>query len=265
MCRLFGMHTGSTAVDAEFWLLDAPDNLEEQSKKNADGFGIGTFGDDGTPVVEKAPQPAWQDPDFAAAAHRLHGRTFVAHVRKASTGAPLLANTHPFLQDGRLFAHNGAVAGLPVIDERIRELRADTLIKGDTDTERVFALITAEIRRHHGDVRAGITAAVTWLHDHVTITSLNFVLIEPADLWAFRFPAENELFVALSATTGAEGGGLPLRGSHLAAGTHPTIPQPSVVVASERMDTTSAWRHLQPGELLHVDPQLQTHSNQIAE
>ena len=30
MCRLFGLHAG-TPVDAEFWLIDAPDSLAAQS------------------------------------------------------------------------------------------------------------------------------------------------------------------------------------------------------------------------------------------
>ena len=32
MCRLFGLHAG-TLVDAEFWLIDAPDSLLAQSQR----------------------------------------------------------------------------------------------------------------------------------------------------------------------------------------------------------------------------------------
>ncbi len=99
MCRLFGLHAGKP-VDAEFWLLEAPDSLAAQSHRNPDGAGIGTFGPDGRPEVSKQPIAAWQDTDFARAARRLRGTTFVAHVRYASTGAHTMANTHPFLQDG---------------------------------------------------------------------------------------------------------------------------------------------------------------------
>ena len=52
------------------------------------------------------------------------GSTFVAHVRYASTGAHTLENTHPFLQDGRLFAHNGMVQGLDGLDRRLALLNA---------------------------------------------------------------------------------------------------------------------------------------------
>ena len=32
MCRLFGLHAGAP-VDAEFWLIDAPDSLSAQSRR----------------------------------------------------------------------------------------------------------------------------------------------------------------------------------------------------------------------------------------
>jgi predicted glutamine amidotransferase len=55
MCRLFGMSGGSRAVKATFWLLDAPDSLSEQSRREPDGTGLGSFDADGRPVVTKRP------------------------------------------------------------------------------------------------------------------------------------------------------------------------------------------------------------------
>ncbi len=78
----------------------------------------------------------------------------MAHVRYASTGAHTVANTHPFLQDGRLFAHNGVVQGLGEMDRRLADLGAGGLVAGETDSVRVFGLITAETRRRGGDVSA---------------------------------------------------------------------------------------------------------------
>ena len=42
MCRLFGMSGGSEPVRATFWLLQAPDSLQQQSRREPDGAGIGT-------------------------------------------------------------------------------------------------------------------------------------------------------------------------------------------------------------------------------
>jgi glutamine amidotransferase len=58
MCRLFGLTAGTVPVQATFWLLDAPDSLEVQSHRNADGAGIGYFGADGQPELDKQPEPA---------------------------------------------------------------------------------------------------------------------------------------------------------------------------------------------------------------
>ena len=70
MCRLFGLHAGTDVVTATFWLLDAPDNLAEQSRRNPDGTGLGVFDGHGQPQVHKEPIAAWQDADFATEAHR---------------------------------------------------------------------------------------------------------------------------------------------------------------------------------------------------
>src|SRR5450830_400862 len=87
MCRLFGMSGGAQPLSAEFWLLDAPDSLTVQSHRNPDGTGLGIFDPKGRAVVRKAPISAFNDADFACEARRESSRTFLAHIRFASTGA----------------------------------------------------------------------------------------------------------------------------------------------------------------------------------
>ena len=169
MCRLFGLHAGTNRIPATFWLLDAPDSLSEQSKKNPDGAGLGVFDERGQPELHKEPIAAWRDAAFATEAHELTGTTFVAHVRYATTGSLDICNTHPFVQDGRIFAHNGVLEGLDVIDERLREVGVHDLVLGQTDSERVFALITASIRDHAGDETAGLVGAIRWLAANVPV------------------------------------------------------------------------------------------------
>ena len=88
MCRLFGLHAGPQPVRATFWLLDAPDSLAEQSRREPDGAGIGTF----------------------------------------------------------------------------------------DDSERLFALITAETRRTGGDVGEGIARAIRWIARELPVFSLNLIV-----------------------------------------------------------------------------------------
>src|SRR6478752_8271435 len=188
MCRLFGLHAGRRPVRATFWLLDAPDSLSDQSRREPDGAGIGTFDAEGKAHVAKQPLAAWEDHAFAREARTLRSTTFLAHVRYASTGAHTVANTHPFEQDGRLFAHNGAFGGLDRLDARLAALGVADLVRGQTDSERLFALITAETRRADGDVGAGITRAVAWAAAELPVLSLNLIVTTATELWALRYP-----------------------------------------------------------------------------
>ena len=131
------MSGGRQRVAATFWLLGAPDSLLVQSHREPDGTGLGTFSETGRPIVDKQPLAAYADRAFAREARELHSRTFIAHIRYASTGAIAPQNTHPFEQDGRLFAHNGVIGE---IDRLEAELGADTrdLVRGETDSERFF-------------------------------------------------------------------------------------------------------------------------------
>jgi len=262
MCRLFGLHAGTNVVTATFWLLDAPDNLSEQSRRNPDGSGLGVFDAQGRPQVHKQPIAAWEDVEFAAEAHDLTGTTFVAHVRYATTGSHDVVNTHPFLQDGRIFAHNGVVEGLDVLDERLRELATADLVLGQTDSERVFALITASIRARGGDVTAGLVDAMRWLADNVPIYAVNVLLSTATDLWALRYPEPNELFV-LDRRKTPSGHRFHLRTNRIRADSDRLRSRPSVVFASERMDDDPRWRLLEPGELVHVGSALQISSDVV--
>jgi predicted glutamine amidotransferase len=251
------MSGGPRRVRAAFWLLEAPDSLADQSQRNPDGAGIGTFELDGTPEVDKSPIAAYKDRTFVREAKTEESRTFVAHVRFASAGGVELKNTHPFEQRGRLMAHNGVVKDLPRLEERLREYVS--LVKGDTDSERLFALITKEIEANGGDAHAGITAAVRWVAHNLPLYALNMVLTTETDLWALRYPDTNELFVLEWAPGGSQGERrLDVAGS---AGSvrvrfEDLDEAPAVVVASQRMDDNPGWRPLRCGELLHVDEKL---------
>jgi glutamine amidotransferase len=259
MCRLFGLSAGAEPVSAQMWLLEAPDSLADQSHHNPDGTGVGIF-EGGRPVVHKAPIAAFDDAAFAREAREERSPSFLAHIRFASTGAKTMENTHPFDQDGRLFAHNGVLQGLDQIEA---ELGADsTLLHGQTDSERLFALITHEIRGNGGDVGAGIVAAVEWIIENVPIYSLNLILTTPTELFALRYPDTNTLFLLERPAGGGDGGGA--LHHHSSLGTcvrsEDAAERPVVVVASERMDDDPGWREISPGELLQVDEQLMVHS-----
>jgi glutamine amidotransferase len=258
MCRLFGMTGGHERVRATFWLLEAPDSLARQSRRDPDGTGLGYYDEVDDPVVVKQPLAAYEDEQFAEEAREVSSRTFVAHVRYASGSPITLRNTHPFVQAGRLFAHNGVIGDVSGLERRLGD--GMSMVGGETDSERYFALVTQEIERT-GDVGEGIVAAARWIAENLPVFALNCVLITDTDLWALRYPDVHELHVLERRAGGARGdrhlehasarGSIRVRSGELAH-------RPAVVVASEEMDEDPGWRALQSGELVHVDADLQT-------
>jgi predicted glutamine amidotransferase len=261
MCRLFGLTAGTERVRATFWLLDAPDSLEVQSHRNADGAGIGYFGSAGEPEVDKQPEPAFSDQEFSHAAKDARSSAFVAHVRWASTGGRTLQNTHPFVMAGRVMAHNGGFGDLPRLEEKLG--RYADLVLGDTDSERYFALITQQTDAHDGDVGAGIAAAARWIAEHLPVSSLNTIVAAPGELWALRYPDTHALHV-LERSAGtrrdAPAAGLHVRDATSSVHVPALDDVPSVVLASERLDGETGWRMLAPGGLVHVWSDLSVHS-----
>jgi glutamine amidotransferase len=275
VCRLLGLNAGREPVSVSFWLVDASDSLEVQSHRNVDGSGIGFFDPAGTPVLDKQPEPAYTDAEFLREARQARSETFVAHVRYATAGRRTLANTHPFAMRRRIMAHNGGLGGLDRLEEQLGPYR--DLVGGDTDSERYFALITQQIDVHAGDVAAGIAAAARWIAERLPVSSLNAIVAAAGELWALRYPGQHALHIierpagASSppnpgsaadrapgpATTGA---GLHARSSISSVHAPELHTLPSVVVASEELDGEHGWRMLEPGELVHVRPDLTVES-----
>ena len=284
MCRLLGLSAGREPISASFWLLDAPDSLEVQSRRNADGSGIGFFEPAGTPVLDKQPEAAFRDEEFTREAKQARSPVFVAHVRWASVGGRTVQNTHPFAMHGRIMAHNGGFGDVGRLAEQLGSYRQ--LVLGETDSEHYFALITQQIDAHGGDVGAGIAAAAGWIAARLPVSSLNTVVAAPGELWALRYPGQHALHIierpagasipAAAASGGdtaggSAAGGTAVGGATATAGLHvrsatssihaPALHElPSVVVASEDLDGERAWRMLASGELVHVRPDLTVES-----
>ena len=251
-------------VHAKFWLLDAPDSIIGQGRRNPDGTGLGYFHAHGAPVIDKEPLAASADEAFAVEARHVSSTVFLAHVRFATTGARTVENCHPFVIDDRIFAHNGAIGGLKQLEAR---LGADmTNVRGQTDSERYFALVSKEIRAHGGDVGAGLQAAVRWIAANLPVSSMNCVLATGCELWAFRYPRRHRLYV-LERQAGGPHGCRDVHYTSSALRVHsPHLSEwPSVVVASEPLDDSRGWRLLEPGELVHVGRNLEVSSHILIE
>jgi glutamine amidotransferase len=265
VCRLLGLNAGRHPVTASFWLIDAPDSLEVQSHRNVDGCGIGFFGSSGAPVVDKQPGPAFAGQEFAREARQARSVTFIAHVRYATAGDRIVANTHPFTMGGRIMAHNGGLGELGRLEEQLGPYRE--LVQGDTDSERYFALITQQADAHGGNTGAGIAAAARWIAERLPLSSLNAIVATAGELWALRYPGQHALHI-IERPAGASGPPGTAPGLHARSATSSVHAPglhtlPSVVVASEQLDGEQGWRMLAPGELVHVRPDLTVESAMV--
>lgn len=121
---------------------------------NGDGFGIGWYASqiDHYPALFSSIQPAWNDQNLRYLAPKIRSNCFFAHVRAASTGEVSLANNHPFHYKRLLFMHNGDIAEFGRIKRYLRRQLSDETydwIRGQTDSEHMFALFIDIFKKHH--------------------------------------------------------------------------------------------------------------------
>ena len=254
MCRLFALHS-DRPVTADLWLLDAPYSLLNQSRFNADGTGLGWIDEDGRPRVRKRPVAAYESEAFTDFATTLRTRTMLAHLRLSSGTGHCDENTHPFLQDDIISAHNGVLEVTAEMRQRVAELDAAHHVQGSTDSEWMSALITGEVAAHGDDLRAGVTAALRWIARHVPVYSVNVLVMKGEELIAVRLPATNELWILeRPVSVDAQDETLEQSSDSLALRARSEDPRGarSVVVASEPLDDDPAWRLLDSGELVHL-------------
>jgi len=148
MCRLYGLQaTHPTRAACE--LLDAQNAIIEQSREDArglsnpHGWGMGHVAD-GTTSCFRQVKPASESPDYRKQALKTEGTTVLAHVRRATVGQPNHNNTHPFRHRSALLIHNGHVPVFDAVRPRLLDRLDDDrrrIIRGDTDSEHVFALL----------------------------------------------------------------------------------------------------------------------------
>ena len=207
--------------------------------------------------LHKGTAPAGLDTRFHELAARSRGHLLVAHVRQKTVGPTHLENTHPFLRDGWVFAHNGTIQNQDMLragcsGRRLRE------ISGETDSELFFAYVLTRLDERGLTRLEGESsrASVTELIGEVTaelraarIGAFNFVLSDGQTTFAHRFG--RSLFVL--ERTPAD----PVRerrdvGPGAAIMTRWTPRRQAVFIASERI-TDEPWREVEDGTLLRIE------------
>ena len=183
MCRLLGWVTAEPATAREALGDCGFDAFRGLSRQHADGWGMAwTVTSTSDPQAARSTRCAADDPGFERAVADASSESGLLHLRWATPGLPVVpANTHPFVREGRAFAHNGAIHP----QDRLAELVPrgwEAALRGTTDSERYFTAILARLA--HGDrVVEAVGGVVRDVFARFQPTSLNAMLLDSDALW----------------------------------------------------------------------------------
>lgn len=127
----------------------------DKTPGHRDGWGIVSFQNGSPRYIGRSSRWAIQDPSYDSALRDVAGspspNILVAHVRALSRGQASLPNTHPFVMDGLVLAHNGTIENL--------SLDTHHKPKGETDSELLLARLADRIERK-SDLRDALKSLI---------------------------------------------------------------------------------------------------------
>ena len=155
------------------------------SPGHGDGWGLAGLAHGSLVFLEKSGKSAVEDAQgYNTAVRGLIERSLtatLAHLRKASVGTVTRENAHPFANGNIAFCHNGGV-------RQSQELEIFGLEPtGQTDSERFFLNILGRVKSGEAPtIKDAIIRSVSWIHENLNYTCLNFFLTDGKRLYAYR-------------------------------------------------------------------------------
>lgn len=127
----------------------------EEAPGHRDGWGMVSFMNGSPRYIGRSSRWAFQDPSFDSVLKEIPKleppNILIAHVRALSKGEASLPNTHPFVMEGLVLAHNGTINGFKP------ETRHKP--KGETDSEMLLARL-ADRMEEKRDLRSSIKSII---------------------------------------------------------------------------------------------------------
>ena len=250
MCRLLGV-IANKPVDLEFSL----GRFKEFSVNNPDGWGIGWYEDNKAMVFKQGLSADDRESKLPQLSKEVISEIIIAHVRKGTGAEPAERNSHPFICNNWIFAHNGSVDREYVSNLLIDKYR--TKLTGETDSEAFFYLIIQSIEEHNNIIN-GIKSALKEVIKH-KYTGLNFLLSNGQNLYSFRYSSCYRDYYSLYSLkrSPSESGPLEFESQETRALLYSKSlkGESAVLVCSEKL-TKENWESLRPGNLVIVTPEL---------
>lgn len=190
MCRLLGI-IASEPTEFRLVLRDAPRSLAALSREHPDGWGLAIYDDALDWKLHKGVACATDDADFHRRAVGSRGNVLISHVRRKTVGTTSLHNTHPFMSNGWVFAHNGTITDIAFLREHASVARSAAL-RGETDSELFFAYLLSRFD-HAGATRASavtdgiVRDVVNEMWARPNFGAFNFLLSDGEVTYAHRF------------------------------------------------------------------------------
>ncbi|MBA2559699.1 MAG: ergothioneine biosynthesis protein EgtC [Propionibacteriales bacterium] len=179
-------------------VIDAPHSLVEQSyapldmrgggRINADGFGIGWHPENGGAIARyRRSLPIWSDASLPSLARMSRSGAFLAAVRSATVGMPVVETASAPFTDGHwLFSHNGFVPGWPAsLGELAATVPVTELMTLDAPSD--SALIWVLVLRRLAAGAEPVEAVVSVVHDIESVapgSRLNLLLLDQEQIVA---------------------------------------------------------------------------------
>lgn len=272
MCRLFGFRARAPSAVHRSLVLES-NALMRQSRAHPDGWGVAWYVD-GQPLLARKAMSAFADADFQQLCQFVSSDTVIAHVRKASVGALVADNTHPFSHGSWTFAHNGHLPGFEQKKSRfeapIDEPRRAAM-RGDTDSERMFALFLSELARRRpvlsdasisvADVQQALERALAHVDetcaDEPDAPACNVVISNGRLLVAYR--RGRPLHFSTHKRRCPERDTCRAFAGRCESPAPPGAEISHLVVSSEPLGDQDVWQELADGELVAVDDHMRLH------
>jgi glutamine amidotransferase len=267
MCRLY-CFCSTTPQKVECELIRAQNALIHQSfrdrdgRSHPDGWGLGVY-TNGRLSIEHQVQPAYQSDAFRWAAARARSTRVIAHIRRATIGALRPENTHPFVHDRWMFAHNGTLAAFEAIRPRLLEAMTRTqrdAMLGETDSEHVFGLLLSDHEREPerpllDTLRRGLQRVIAWSReeDPAAETALNTLWTDGIELVGSRV-GRSLSYVERTAARACE-----VCGGALHLDSPPDDAYRAVVIASEPVTSNEPWHEVPDGSVFRIDSDVSFH------
>lgn len=189
MCRMAGIITKNINyiedyIFFQFLNLAVAGKIKpNRDEGHLDGWGVAGLLGDKTTIFYKSTDAVIKDTkNYLQTIDKLkkaNSKISIIHFRKSSSGGVKLENTHPFIYDDWVFAHNGTI--LQKDDLKLTKLKP----QGDTDSEVLFYHIIENLGNTINFIPL-LVDILRYIKAKIKHTSLTFLLTNTEYLVAYR-------------------------------------------------------------------------------